>query len=501
MNRLRRGKSSDIRERYSVLLDIGRILTGTLRPDDLYRAIYDQTSRVLETAGFYISLYDRSTDSATVVFYADRGRVERVAVTYRGSDSVAIREARAVLTRLDNPEEAILLLGEQREITRLSISAPMLREGNVTGVISAQSYRPDAYDSDDLELLSAVADLAAVALDNAHYVQETERRRREAERLEEIARALTSSLELNEVLDRIVAAVLDLAGGDAASVWLFRSEREIELAVSGGSFEHRIGLTLEVPPELHEWVRQQRSALVLDNPREHPLLPQPMRELSREATVVAVPLFVGDRVFGALALSHMEPRRYRPDELKLLERIAHQASVAVTNAHLHEEIRALSLTDPLTGLANRRHLEMFLDKEFAAARRGRKLAVLLLDLDHFKLYNDRRGHQAGDDVLRAFGRLLAAETRAMNLAARYGGDEFVILLSDSDLAGARIHADRLIESVAAEPDLEEVGVTVGVASYSAEVADPKELIRIADRDLYRRKASRGQAEAAPAAER
>ncbi|MBI4543815.1 MAG: GAF domain-containing protein, partial [Gemmatimonadetes bacterium] len=182
-----RSSSASFKERYAVLLDIGRILTGTLRPDDLYRTIYEQASRVLETTGFYISLYDDATDAATVVFYADRGKEERVELSYRGSDSIPIREGRPTLNRVGHADEAILLLGHERdEVTRLAISAPMLQKGRVLGVISAQSYRPDAYTSDDLELLAAVADLAAVALDNARYVEETERRRREAERLEEI---------------------------------------------------------------------------------------------------------------------------------------------------------------------------------------------------------------------------------------------------------------------------------------------------------------------------
>ena len=112
--------------------------------------------------------------------------------------------AELLATRLENPDQAILLLGpNQDQVTRASISAPLKRDGQVLGVISAQSYQGDSYDQDDLELLTALADLAAVALGNVQFVAELERRQREAERLEEIGRALAASLELSEVLERL----------------------------------------------------------------------------------------------------------------------------------------------------------------------------------------------------------------------------------------------------------------------------------------------------------
>lgn len=490
-----------IHERYAVLLDIARRLAATRRPKDLYLAIYEQSSRVLETTGFFVSLYDEETDIATVVFLADRGRIDWSPTTYRGSDSAVIRERRPILRRLDRPDPSLILLGpEDEEVTRSAIAAPMTRGDRMLGIICAQSYRSDAYTEADLELLVAVADQAAVALQNARDAAETERRRREAERLEEIGRALTSSLELSEVLERIVTATLDLVEAEGAAVWLLCGERLVEVALSRGPASLEPGTRLTVSDELYSRVAERRETVVLPHVREHELVPEVLREHVRAECGVIVPLVSDGQVIGALSVGHMERRTYSADDLRVLERLANHAGIAVGNARLHERIRVLSLTDPLTGLANRRHLSVYLEREFAAARRGRTLSVLLFDLDRFKEYNDTAGHQAGDEALRAFARILRSETRTMNLTARYGGDEFIAVLTDADARGGLALAERIARAMEADPLLGAAGlrVSIGAATYSPDMNGPEDLIRAADRDLYRRKAER---EASTAAQR
>src|SRR5688572_14723094 len=128
-----------VAERYRVLLDIGRTLTGTLSRDDLYRAIYRETARVVEAAGFFISLYDADRDLATIVFYADRGVDRRVEITYRGSESEVIRTGRAALVEDRSHVNAVMVVGEAGgDVTRSAISAPLIHKGKVLGAISSQ---------------------------------------------------------------------------------------------------------------------------------------------------------------------------------------------------------------------------------------------------------------------------------------------------------------------------------------------------------------------------
>ena len=313
-------------------------------------------------------------------------------------------------------------------------------------------------------------------------------RRRESDRIEEIGRALTASLDLPKVLERIVTAALELTDADSAAVWLLRDSDSVEAAMTAGKVALPRGLVFPFPESMRT-AAVARQPLLFEDLQNANGLPDYIRRLTRTASSMAVMLVAENAFLGALSIGHTEQRRYHDEEIRLLERLSYQAAIAVANARLHEQIMALSLTDPLTGLPNRRSLELFLEKEFAAAKRGRRLTVILYDLDNFKEYNDRVGHQAGDEALRAFGGVLVQQTRAMNLAARYGGDEFISILADTDRRGGITHAARIARAIAADPILSAAGLraSAGIATYSARMNEPADLIRAADRDLYARK--------------
>jgi diguanylate cyclase (GGDEF)-like protein len=163
-------------------------------------------------------------------------------------------------------------------------------------------------------------------------------------------------------------------------------------------------------------------------------------------------------------------------------------ALAVFAEILHRERRAaeeLALVDALTGLPNRRHAEVMLDSQFAAAVRGRKLVVVMFDLDHFKLVNDKYGHEAGDETLRAFGDVLRQNTRRMDLSARFGGEEFISILGECELASAVALADRMRAAMAARTFAwGSVTVSAGVATYEAGMGSYEVLVAAADRALY-----------------
>jgi diguanylate cyclase (GGDEF)-like protein len=456
-------------------------------PADLFAHIHEQAERVLgKTCGFYVVTVDAARDRVKLAYFILNGELQtRVFLHCRSSECDVVRES----TTLFNDDFSKRISGDVIN----SISVPMIRDGVVIGAFGALAHQARVYDQRDAAALVAIAELGALALENVRIVANLEKTRREAERLEEIGRAMTSSLTLTDVLRTVVDAALELTEADAATVWLMRGDDEVEAAMTAGKIAPERGMIMPVPAMLRYQMEDLRRAYVFEDVRDGlQELPAHLRHLTSARSTMAVALISGDRVLGALALGHKERRSYAPEDIRLVERLSYQAAIAVANARLHEQVIGLSLTDPLTRLPNRRHLEMFLEKEFAAAQRGRKLALIIFDLDNFKGYNDRAGHQAGDEALHAFGEVMLGQTRTMNLAARYGGDEFITVLADVDRMGALTHAERIAEAVDRHPLLMSANIraSAGVAIYDPRMDTPADLIRAADADLYSRKAIR-----------
>ncbi len=489
-----KGRPGDA-DRYRVLLDIGRTLAATLGEDELYEEIYRETARAVEAAGFYIALHDQSRDLARVVFFADRGKSSRVDFTYRGSDSQVIRTREANLVNEGLGGGGLMVLGDESDVAVAAITAPMIHHGRVLGAISAQSYEPGAYTADDLDLLQGIADIAAVAVENALQFAELERRRHEAEKMEEIGRALSSELDPEMVLGKVVEAALDLIDVDGAAVWLVDGKGGLvyRVAASGGEIRLPKGLDWDLRGELGRALVEQRRPVTLDNIATSNVIPAPVREHLTGGSAVGVPMEVEGEVAGVLTAGSRQVRGFDALDTGVLQRLARQCAVALQNARLHASVHALSITDPLTQLPNRRRLQIHLEHEVAAARRGRALAIAVFDLDNFKHYNDTFGHVAGDDILKAFAEVLNHGNRAMNLVARFGGDEFVSVLTDTNIEGVRAYVERVKASAAAHETLAKFGIHVsaGISEFDPEtMATVNDLLRCADADMYRDKASR-----------
>lgn len=152
-----------------------------------------------------------------------------------------------------------------------------------------------------------------------------------------------------------------------------------------------------------------------------------------------------------------------------------------------EKAERLALIDELTDLPNRRYLGLMLEREFAAARRGRGLVVVAFDVDGLKDINDRHGHAAGDDALRAFASILKANTRTMDMSARLAGDEFVTVLSSANVQGALVFVRRVQHATKVAALSAPITVSAGLARYQSHMEDADSLVRAADTALYRAK--------------
>jgi diguanylate cyclase (GGDEF)-like protein len=456
-------------------------------PAVLFANLHEQADRVLgKTGGFYVVTVDHVRDRVRLAYFVLDGEVQRgVFLHCRIRECDVVREGKTLF----NDHFSKRISGDVVN----SISVPMTVGGVVIGAFGALAHEAREYDARDAAALVAIAEVGGLALENVHMVADLEKARREADRLEEIGRAMTASLSLTDVLRTVVDAAVELTEADAAAVWLLHGEDQLEAAMTAGKLAPERGLIVPMPPMLRHQPGEAGSAYVFEDVQRAPhVKPEDLNFLRPARSGVAIALINGDQLLGALSLGNRDPHGYTAEDVRLVERLSYQAAIAVANARMHEEIIGLSLTDPLTGLPNRRHLEIFLEKEFAAAQRGRTLSVILFDVDNFKIYNDAAGHQAGDQALRAFADVLRRETRAMNLAARYGGDEFITILADVDRALAHKQAERVAAAVARHPLLRNANIraSAGVASYELHMNSADDLIRAADADMYARKAVR-----------
>ena len=202
---------------------------------------------------------------------------------------------------------------------------------------------------------------------------------------------------------------------------------------------------------------------------------------------VAIPLKDAGQVVGVLCLYAKPGSQIDYDErfLNFLSTIGNQIGMGINSVYLHEKTKSLALHDPLTGLANRRLMKIEMDKNFDLVKRyGGQFAVIMLDIDHFKKYNDTYGHQKGDKLLARLARILLREMRRVDNVFRYGGEEFLILLTQTDHSMACKVAERLRKIV---EETTEVTISLGVSSYDDVIPDQETLIQMADTALYRAK--------------
>lgn len=437
---------------------------------------------------------------------------------------------------------------------RSTVNAPMIHKGGLVGyLILASQGTARAFTADELDLLDGITHQATLAVGNAQLFAEHERaeqeikelntdlERRVIERtaeLERINRELQNQVhhrqqverELGAAYEKLKRHVSDLQDrnrditlvnqmgetleacssiedayqvvskfaprlfvGTAGALGLLSASRNlVEWVVQWGETRTEISHPIFVPEDC--WaLRRARPHAVQDSTTE--LLCKHLND-PPPRTYLCIPLAAQGEILGLLHLARGEPQPFTDGDEQLAFNVARHVEQALANLKLRESLKQQSIRDPLTGLYNRRYMEESLAREVRrAARNQQPLGVIMLDLDHFKQFNDTLGHDAGDALLREFGGYLLSHVRFEDIACRFGGEEFALILPEAQLGVVAERAEqirmgtRLLSIHYRGQRLPSVTVSLGVAMFPQDGANGGDVLRAADSALYRAKAA------------
>jgi diguanylate cyclase (GGDEF)-like protein len=322
--------------------------------------------------------------------------------------------------------------------------------------------------------------------------RELETRNSQLDTLNQVAVAITSSLDLQNRLDEIMKHGISLTGAGASCVAFYdEATGRFKEWITHGLSQHFVNNMSFQSGGLADKAFNTAN-YILSNDR-----PETMYKLSNLAReeglrcLICLPLTGHDQCLGVIYFYRADRDTFMPAEIELLTIFASLVAQAIENARLYEQMQEQARTDALTGLKNRRTFDTLLVDEIARALRfKRPVSLLMLDIDHFKRVNDTYGHQAGDAVLKGLGELLGRQARAIDRVCRYGGEEFTVILPETDFENAAKAAERLRAAVEAhrfDVNIDEplrIAVSIGVASFPAHADSAQALVAAADSAMY-----------------
>jgi diguanylate cyclase (GGDEF)-like protein len=297
--------------------------------------------------------------------------------------------------------------------------------------------------------------------------------------LNEVIYNFSSSLELDACLEVIMRTSQKIFGGDRCFLWRVDG-RELTLKKSVGG-ERKEGGFFE------KWVLEKKTPLIVSDPSRDFRFPLKKGE---NFSLISVPIVVNKEIFSLLRIDRDEKKAFTQEDLRTLVILGNLASLMIENILLYQQTQILAITDGLTGLYLYAYFFERLNYDLKRARENKtNLSLLMIEIDDFKKCNDTYGHLAGDRVLKELADIFRKNVRHVDLICRYGGDEFAVIMPETDKKGAEITGERIRSYIGRHPFIFEnqkikLTVSVGVSSYPEDASRSQELIDRADQAMY-----------------
>jgi len=484
-------------EELHVLNEIGRALSSTLNKEDLMRKVWEELRRLFDVENFYIAEFDPLRDEMRFdLEMIDGSRVpKRTRPAGNHLTEYIIRTRQPVLIR-DNFVAEVKKLGvEPMRDKGCFCGVPLVAYDHAIGAMAVFSNHERTFDEGHLELLRVLASEASIAIENARLFQEERTKARHLSLLNTISRNAIATLNPDEMLAKITEQLEDGLTYDHIGIGVLEySTREIVIQAEAGKRRGALGQRIPLGAGLIGQVARN-GHLAAYHAASHadsalkPVLPD-------SVAAIALPVFYAEQLHGILYVESATPIDFSEEEILLLRTLADLIAGARHNSLSFQKAQEQAITDGLTGVKTHRFFMEALSAEWKrSTRAGRAFALVLMDLDRFKFVNDFYGHLEGDLVLQRVGHILETNCRRSDVVARYGGDEFVILMPETNMEHARQLASKLRGWVSADPLLREknISASFGIACYPLHGSSPQELIQVADASMYLSKHQGGNA--------
>jgi diguanylate cyclase (GGDEF)-like protein len=396
-----------------------------------------------------------------------------------------------------DPRRGLQLFAELAGVQR-ALVVPLIRGERNAGYLVTGLAAGYTLPKQDVELLQTIATEMALMIENADLRKKTELQSHRLDQaiiaLEKISQALTAvTVGTDNLLRAVAHATSEILDVPYASLHLRKPawRQQFSDVIVGATTRRELAAVRQGGEVAAQRVVRPEQVLELDlvDQRGDPL--PVVRRVGLQRTV-AVPMCLAGEIVGVLAVHMKAPRPLERSEIRVLQTLANQAVIAIENAAAYERTKQLATTDAMTGVANHRELEAYLDRELVRVKKTREpLAIIMCDVDHFKAINDTVGHPAGDKVLQHLTRqILVPAIRPKDLVARYGGDEFVLVLRGTDSRAAVAVAERIRRTVSSQAVLMDgkavsnLSLSLGIAVFPRDGETREALVQAADQALY-----------------